>query len=284
MSGGSLAEHLDGALERLEVIARTAIGNDQRASRGCLGTELSKENYFGAGGQPLHYLERIRAAYPISLHGVGLSLGTTDSLDGDHLRALRALIARIEPGLVSEHLCWSSVAGRHVNDLLPLPYTEEALSVVCAHVGEAQDAIGRQILVENVSSYLQFSHSTIDEWDFIAEVAARSGCAILLDINNIYVSAYNYGFDARRYLNAVPPSAVGELHLAGFDLADGLLIDTHGTRVADAVWQLYGEAVHLFGALPMLIEWDSDLPTLAVLLQEAATADRLQEERHALAA
>ena len=171
-----------------------------------------------------------------------------------------------------------------MNDRLPLPYTEEALSVVCAHVGEAQDAIGRQILVENVSSYLQFSHSTIDEWDFIAEVAARSGCAILLDINNIYVSAYNYGFDARRYLNAVPPSAVGELHLAGFDLADGLLIDTHGTRVADAVWQLYGEAVHLFGALPMLIEWDSDLPTLAVLLQEAATADRLQEERHALAA
>ena len=246
--------------------------------------EVHSENYFGDGGQPLHYLERIRAAYPISLHGVGLSLGTTDSLDRNHLRALRDLIARIEPGLVSEHLCWSGVAGRHVNDLLPLPYTEEALSVVCAHVGEAQDALGRRILVENVSSYLQFSHSTIDEWDFIAEVAARSGCGILLDINNIYVSACNHGFDARRYLNAVPASAVGEMHLAGFDLADGLLIDTHGTRVADAVWQLYGEAVDHFGALPTLIEWDTDLPALAVLLHEAATADRLREERNALAA
>lgn len=245
--------------------------------------EVHSENYFG-GGQPLYYIERIRADYPLSLHGVGLSLGTTDALDGEHLRALKSLIARLEPGLVSEHLCWSSVAGRHVNDLLPLPYTDEALAVVCAHVDEAQDALGRQILVENVSSYLQFSHSTIDEWDFISAVAARSGCKILLDINNIYVSACNHGFDARRYLNAVPVAAVGEMHLAGFDRCNGLLIDTHGTRVADAVWQLYADAVDRFGALPTVIEWDTDLPELAVLLHEAATADRIREERNALAA
>ncbi len=246
--------------------------------------EVHSENYFGGGGQPLHYLERIRAEYPISLHGVGLSLGTTDSLDQEHLRALKTLMARIEPGLVSEHLCWSSVAGRHVNDLLPLPYTEEALAVVCAHVRQAQEALGRPILVENVSSYLQYSHSTIDEWDFIAEVAARSGCGILLDINNVYVSACNHGFDARHYLRAVPAAAVGEMHLAGFDRIAGLLIDDHGSPVPPPVWDLYEDAVRRFPAAPTLIEWDTDLPPLAVLLQEAATADRMRGERHAHAA
>ena len=273
------------------IAARAGIGLRAPHYREVLATrpdigwfEVHSENYFGEGGQPLHYLERIRAEYPISLHGVGLSLGSADALDPEHLRRLKALVRRIEPGLVSEHLCWSSIGGRHVNDLLPLPYTEEALAVVCAHVREAQDFLGRQILVENVSSYLQFSHSTLDEWDFVAEVAARSGCAILLDVNNIYVSACNHGFDARRYLRAVPPRAVREIHLAGFDRADGLLIDTHGHRVAAPVWELYREALERFGPVPTLIEWDTDIPALAVLLEEAVTADRLAEEAHALAA
>lgn len=246
--------------------------------------EVHSENYFGDGGQPLHYLERIRAEYPVSLHGVGMSLGGADALDREHLRRLKALMQRIEPGLVSEHLCWSAVGGRHVNDLLPLPYTEEALKVVCAHVAEAQTVLGRQILVENVSSYLQYSHSTIDEWDFVAELAARSGCGILLDINNIYVSACNHGFDARRYLRAIPAQAVGEIHLAGFDRLDDLLIDTHGTRVCADVWRLYGEAVARLGAVPTLIEWDTDIPDLAVLLEEAAIAQDITDERHVLAA
>ena len=246
--------------------------------------EVHSENYFGDGGQPLHFLERVRAHYPISLHGVGMSLGTAEALDGEHLRRLKALIERIEPGLVSEHLCWSAIGGRHLNDLLPLPYTEEALAVVCAHVDEAQDFLGRQILVENVSSYLRFSHSTIDEWDFVAEVAARTGCGVLLDVNNIYVSACNHGFDARGYLRAIAPRAVGEIHLAGFDRLDGLLIDTHGNRVCADVWQLYREAVERCGPVPTLIEWDTDLPALAVLLDEAAIAQNILEECHALAA
>ena len=246
--------------------------------------EVHSENYFGDGGQPLHYLERIRAEYPISLHGVGMSLGGAESLDRRHLGRLKALIGRIEPGLVSEHLCWSTGGGRHVNDLLPLPYTEEALAVVCSHVEQAQEFLGRQILVENVSSYLQYSHSTIDEWDFLAEVAAHSGCGILLDINNIYVSACNHGFDARRYLRAIPPQAVAEIHLAGFDRLQHLLIDTHGTRVCADVWALYRETVARLGPVPTLIEWDTDIPPLSVLLEEAATAECIAEESHVLAA
>ena len=246
--------------------------------------EVHSENYFGDGGQPLYYLERIREAYPVSLHGVGLSLGSADALDREHLSRLKALIQRIEPGLVSEHLCFSSSGGRHVNDLLPLPYTEEALAVVCGHVQQAQEFLGRQILVENVSSYLQYSHSTLEEWDFVAEVAARSGCGILLDVNNIYVSACNHGFDARRYLRAIAPRMVQEIHLAGYDQLEGLLIDTHGQRVSAAVWDLYREAIERFGPIPTLIEWDTDIPALAVLLEEAAIAERMTEQCHALAA
>lgn len=246
--------------------------------------EVHSENYFGDGGQPLHYLERIRQHYPVSLHGVGMSLGSVDRLDREHLRRLKALIGRFEPGLVSEHLCWSGVGGHCLNDLLPLPYTEEALDVVCDRVSEMQDYLGRQILVENISSYLQFSHSTIAEWDFLAAVAARSGCGILLDVNNIYVSAVNHSFDALRYLRAVPVDAVQEIHLAGFDILDGLLIDTHGKRVVDEVWALYRNALARFGAVPTLIEWDTDIPELAVLLDEAATAEHFLGASHALAA
>ena len=246
--------------------------------------EVHSENYFGAGGQPLHYLEAIRADYPISLHGVGMSLGSADGVDRQHLRRLKQLIERIEPAVVSDHLCWGAIGGRHLNDLLPMPHTEEALAVVCAHVGEVQDFLGRQILVENVSSYLQFSESCMAEWDFVAALAQRTGCGLVLDVNNIYVSAVNHGFDALRYLRAIPPAAVQEIHLAGFDEGEFCLIDTHGKPVSDDVWVLYQHALARFGAVPTLIEWDTDLPQLDVLLSEAATADRYLKTSHARAA
>jgi uncharacterized protein (UPF0276 family) len=246
--------------------------------------EVHSENYFGEGGQPHHFLERIRADYPLSLHGVGLGLGSAAPLDLDHLRKLARLIRRYDPGLVSEHLCWSATAGRHLNDLLPLPYTEEALAHVCARIDEAQNTLGRRLLIENISSYLQFRHSTIPEWEFLAEVSRRSGCAILLDVNNIYVNAVNHGFDPLAYLAAVPAAAVQEIHLAGFDDSGPCLIDTHGAPVADEVWSLYRETIARLGPYPSLIEWDTDIPSLAVLLAEAAKAAQVLEEAHALAA
>ena len=200
--------------------------------------EVHSENYFGRGGQPLHYLERARSHFALSLHGVGLSLGSADGLRQAHLLQLKALVERFEPSLISDHLCWGAIGDRHLNDLLPLPYTEAALDVVCANVGRAQEFLGRQILVENVSSYLQFSDSTIPEWEFVGEVARRTGCGLLLDINNIYVSAVNHGFDALRYLDAIPARAVREIHLAGFDSNGMCLIDTHGKPVAGPVWNL----------------------------------------------
>ena len=251
--------------------------------------EVHSENYFCDGGQPLYFLERLRRHYPVSLHGVGLSLGSTDALSCDHLERLARLIDRVEPGLVSEHLSWSSVGGRFYNDLLPLPYTEEALALVCRHIDQAQDYLGRQLLVENISSYLQFAESPQPEWEFVADMARRTGCAILLDVNNIYVSSVNHGFDASRYLRGIPRACVREIHLAGHDHNGRCLIDTHGARVAAPVWALYREAVARFGRVPTLIEWDTDLPPLAVLLDEAATADRIladtvMENQHALAA
>lgn len=246
--------------------------------------EVHSENYFGDGGQPLYYLERIRHHYPVSLHGVGLSLGRADVLDANHLRKLRRLIERVEPGLVSEHLCWGAVDGSHLNDLLPLPYTEEALHVVCRHVDQAQVYLGRRLLIENISSYLRFTHSTIAEWDFLAELARRTGCGILLDVNNIYVSACNHRFDPSLYLDAMPVDAVFEMHLAGYDRHGDMLIDTHGTRVSEAVWRLYHAATQRFPGVPTLIEWDTDLPELAVLLDEAARADHVAGVRHAIAA
>jgi uncharacterized protein (UPF0276 family) len=242
--------------------------------------EVHSENYFGDGGQPLHYLERVRGHYPLSLHGVGLSLGSAGPLDRRHLQRLAALVRRVEPDLVSEHLSWGAIPGRHLNDLLPLPYTEEALAVAAAHFDEVQEALGRQILVENISSYLRFRHSTIGEAEFIAALAARTGCGVLLDINNIYVSAMNHGFDAAAFLAAIPVATVREMHLAGFDELGGLLVDTHGTHVAQPVWALYRLALERFGRIPTLIEWDTDLPQLSVLLAEAATAERLMEEAH----
>ncbi len=225
-------------------------------------------------------LAAIRADYPLSLHGVGLSLGSTDPLDAAHLNGLRRAVERFAPERVSEHLSWSSVGGRFANDLLPLPYTEEALRHVSGRIAQVQDALGRQILVENVSSYLEFTASTLSEVEFLSGVAEESGCGILLDLNNIYVSAHNHGFDAVQYLNAVPRATVQEIHLGGHEAvaaAGGtLLIDTHGAPVCAAVWDLYGLALQRFADVPTLLEWDANLPALAVLLEEAGRADALR--------
>lgn len=239
--------------------------------------EVHSENYFGAGGQPLDWLARFRSEYSLSLHGVGMGLGSAPALDAGHLARLKHLVDRFEPALVSEHICWGRVEGAHLNDLLPLPYTEEALAHIVNRVDEVQVALGRTILVENVSSYLQFAHSSIPEWEFVAELAHRAGCGILLDVNNVYVNAVNHGFDARAFLTAIPEQLVGEIHLAGHDKLDDAecLIDTHGTAVCDAVWDLYAETIARMGPKPTLIEWDTDLPSLGTLLGEAAKADAI---------
>jgi len=244
--------------------------------------EVHTENYMG-GGAPLRYLEAIRRDYPLSLHGVGLSLGSAEGLDAAHLERVRRTVERLEPGLVSEHLSWSFVGGTYLADLLPLPMTEEALAVVCRHVEQVQACLKRRILVENPSTYLQFRHSTLPEWEFLARVAERTGCGILCDVNNICVSACNHGWDASAYLAALPPAAIGEIHLAGHavrKLDDGrtLRIDDHGSRVAPEVWALYAEALARFGAVPTLIEWDTDVPPLEVLIDEAARAAAVLEE------
>ena len=239
--------------------------------------EVHSENFFGDGGQPLKYLARFREDYPISTHGVGLSLGSTDPLDRDHLKKLKRLVDMIDPVLVSEHLCWVSVNGRFLNDLLPLPYTHESLAHVVRRVGEVQEFLKRPILIENVSSYLEFVDSTIPEWEFVREVASRAGCQILLDVNNIYVNAINHDFDPLTYVDAIVAGSVGEIHLAGFEDTGEVLIDTHGTTVCDEVWRLYQHAIQRFGNVPTLIEWDTDIPALSVLLGEAEKADRILE-------
>jgi len=244
--------------------------------------EVHTENYMG-GGQPIAYLEMIRAHYPISLHGVGLSLGSAEGLDVAHLERIGEVARRIEPALVSEHLSWSVVDGLYIADLLPLPMTEEALDIVCRHVDQTQAYLRRRILVENPSSYLRWRHSTIPEWEFLAAVASRTGCGILCDVNNIYVSAANHGWDPLVYLAELPPAAIGEIHLAGHsvrELGGGrvLRIDDHGSRVIPAVWGLYAAALARFGAVPTLIEWDTDIPELGVLIGEASRAETLLGE------
>ena len=251
--------------------------------------EAHTENYMG-GGPSIRTLEAIRRDYAISLHGVGLSLGSADGLDAAHLERIRAVVRRIEPGLVSEHLSWSIVGGTYMADLLPLPMTEEALDVVCRHVDQTQALLQQRILIENPSSYLRYEHSTIPEWDFLAAVAQRTGCGILCDVNNVYVSACNHGWDAATYLAALPARAIGEIHLAGHTLkliegGQTLRIDDHGSRVAPEVWALYAQALARFGPVPTLVEWDTNLPPLEVLLAEAAKAAALLEETdHALVA
>jgi uncharacterized protein len=240
--------------------------------------EVHAENYLG-GGPALRDLDQVRRDYPISLHGVGLSLGSADDLETRHLQRLAALIERIEPVLVSEHLSWSVTGGVYLNHLLPLPYTEESLQIVCRHVDQAQVTLDRQILVENPSSYLRFRHSPIPEPEFLAEIARRTGCGLLCDVNNIYVSAHNLGFDGGAYVDALPRESVCEIHVAGHarNDADGLtiLIDDHGSRVSPEVWRLYAYAVARLGPVATLVEWDTDVPALDVLLVEACVADGL---------
>jgi uncharacterized protein (UPF0276 family) len=239
--------------------------------------EVHAENYFGRGGLPLHALGRARRDHALSLHGVGLSIGSTDPLSDTHLDRLAELIERLQPAFVSEHLCWSSHRGVHLNDLLPLPLTAEALAHVVRRVDEVQERLGRTILLENVSSYFEYADSTITEPEFLAAVANMTGCGVLLDVNNVHVSACNHGFDAVGYLERIPRDAVHELHLAGHVRrpwpGGELLIDSHSEPVCAAVWELYAHALRRFGAVPTLIEWDSDLPPLDVLLGEARKAD-----------
>ena len=250
--------------------------------------EAHSENYFAENGIARAALERIRADYPISLHGVGLSLGSVDPLNQDHLARLRGLVDRVEPALVSEHLSWGAVGGRHLNDLLPLPYSEEALEHMVRRVQEVQETLQRRILIENISSYLDFSGSTIPEWEFLAAVSRRSGCELLLDINNIYINSVNHGFEAAAYIGAVPPERVAEMHLAGHTARTcgerEILVDTHNAPVCGPVWALFRQAVERFGPRPTLIEWDSDFPPLATLLHEADRAQRILDQAHELAA
>jgi len=237
--------------------------------------EVITENYLGPGGKPLHYLERMRERFPLVMHGVSLSIGSTDPIDLEYLAQVRNLAARIEPHWISDHLCWTGIDGHNLHDLLPLPYTEEALASVAARVGQVQDALGRQILLENVSSYLSFRASELTEWDFLREVAQRADCAILLDINNIYVSSVNHGFDPLAYLQAIPKERVRQFHLAGHSDMGGHLIDTHDHPIAEPVWDLYGAAVARFGMVPTMIERDDNIPELGELVAELQIARAL---------
>jgi uncharacterized protein (UPF0276 family) len=234
--------------------------------------EVHSENFFGSGGPALEWLERFRALYPLSLHGVGLSLGSCDPLDTAHLERLRSLVQRFEPALVSEHLSWSSMGGVHANDLLPLPLTEEAARHVAGRIAQVQDRLGRELLVENVSSYVRLQPSAMPEAQFVAEVVRRSGCRLLLDVNNVWVNSVNHGFDPDEYLASIEPSSVAEVHLAGFERGPGFLVDTHAAPVAEEVWSFHARAMSRLGARPTLVEWDADLPPLDVLLAEAERA------------
>jgi uncharacterized protein len=238
--------------------------------------EVHAENYM-AETPALDRLLELRRDYPVSLHGVALSLGSAEELDRGHLGRFKRLIDRVEPMFVSEHLAWSAIGGAYLNDLLPLPYTEASLDLFCRHVDEAQEALGRRLLIENPSAYLRYRYSPIPEAEFIAEVAIRTGCGILCDVNNIYVSARNFRFDPIAYLEALPIEAIGQIHLAGHHAAEDvdILIDDHGSRVANPTWELYAAALRRFGPVPTLIEWDTNLPALEVLLDEAHHAEEL---------
>jgi uncharacterized protein (UPF0276 family) len=251
--------------------------------------EAHTENYFHDGGAAVRALERARASYPLSLHGVGLGLGSADGIDRAHLARVKRAITRFEPALVSEHACWGQAGGEYFNDLLPLPYTDEAVALLARQVSEAQDFLGRQLLIENVSAYVAFEHSHLHEWDFLSAVARESGCGLLLDVNNVYVSACNLGIDARAFIQALPRESVGEIHLAGHARVTRpgqkpVLVDDHGSAVCEEVWDLYRHALALLGPRPTLIEWDTDIPSLARLVEESQRADRILREPRGIAA
>ena len=242
--------------------------------------EIHAENYMGSGGRPLAQLADLRQSFPISVHGVGLSIGAEGPLDADHLTRLRSLCDRVRPASFSEHLAWSTHDGAYLNDLLPLPYTAATLDRVADHVIRTQEALGRRMLLENPSSYLAFDESTMTETEFLFEVTRRTGCGLLLDVNNVFVSAVNLGTEALSYIEAFPLDAVGEVHVGGHDedtdeFGQPLLIDSHGAPVTDPVWTLYGEVIARAGPLPTLIEWDTDVPDWAVLRDEAARAEAI---------
>jgi uncharacterized protein len=234
--------------------------------------EVLTENYLVGGGKPLDYLMRFRERYPLAMHGVSLSIGSTAPLNLEYLAQVKALAARVEPAWVSDHLCWTGIAGKNTHDLLPLPYTEEALEHIAARVRTVQDILGRRILLENVSSYVTFRDSRLSEWEFLAELAARADCLILLDVNNIYVSAVNHDFDPLTYLNAIPAGRVQQIHLAGHENHGDYLVDTHDHPVPDPVWDLYAHAVRRFGPVSTMIERDDHIPPLAELCTELEQA------------
>ncbi|MGB7904185.1 MAG: DUF692 domain-containing protein [Steroidobacteraceae bacterium] len=274
---------------------RAGIGLRSRHHEAILSTasppawlEAHTENYFHAGGPAVLALERARSRYPLSLHGVGLGLGSADPIDRRHLERVRDAVRRFEPGLVSEHACWGHVDGEHFNDLLPLPYTVEAVEHLAARVREVQDFLGRQILIENLSAYVTFASSQLSEGEFLAALVERSGCGLLLDVNNAYVNAANLGLDLDAFFGALPRNSIQEIHLAGHARRQvgsrELLIDDHGSAVCDGVWALYEDVLRRFGPVPTLVEWDNDVPPLATLLAEAIRADQRLERCSATAA
>lgn len=247
--------------------------------------EVISENFMGDGGRPLHTLDLVREIHPIALHGVSMSIGSADGLRPDYLAKLKRLAQRVDPLWVSDHLCWTGIDGFNSHDLLPLPYTEQALQVTAANINHAQDFLERPMLIENPSSYLTFADDTMTEWEFLTELIARTGCYLLLDINNIYVSATNHGFDPLDYLAAVPADRVRQIHLAGHSAGrDGLLIDTHDHAVPDPVWDLYAKAIGRFGDVAVMVERDDDIPPLEDLLAELDVARRLAVGAEAVAA
>jgi uncharacterized protein (UPF0276 family) len=251
--------------------------------------EVTSENFMAPGGKPLFHLDAIRANYPMVMHGVSLSIGSCDPLDRQYLGDLKALIARIEPAWVSDHLCWTGVDHTNLHDLLPMPYTEEALQHLCRRVDQVQNYLGRPLVLENVSSYVQFKVDEMSEWEFVATLLKRSGCQLLLDVNNIYVSSVNHQFNAKRYIDAMPAAQIRQIHLAGHEDHGDYIIDTHDHDVSEPVWALYEYAIQRFGLLPTMIERDDHIPPLAALLDELDVARRraaqaLEGTRHARAA
>ncbi|MGE0614705.1 MAG: DUF692 domain-containing protein [Bacteriovoracia bacterium] len=242
--------------------------------------EAISENFMGihsapTGGRPLWTLERIRRDYPVVLHGVSLSIGSADPVDAAYLKRLADLYERVQPAWVSDHLCWTGVDGENLHDLLPLPFTREALDHVVTKVSQVQTALKRRILLENVSSYVTFPDSEMTEWEFLAEIARRSGCGILLDLNNVFVSAKNHGFSAKEFIQGIPTGSVGQFHLAGHSDRGSFLFDTHDHPVCDEVWALYREALKKFGPVPTLIEWDDRIPPFPELMREASKAETI---------
>ena len=242
--------------------------------------EVHNENFFG-GGAPLRTLLKVREHYPVSLHGVGMGLGSTTALDEDHLAAVQRLCEVVQPAAISEHLCWNSAGGMVINDLLPFPYTREALAHVAQRVQQVQERLGRQLLVENLSSYLSFSNSEMTEGEFLADLVKRTGCGILFDVENLYVNVRNLGVDAEAFIKTIPANAVQEYHLAGYSVRDGCLVDTHNHPIYPEVWELYEYVLQHIGPRPTLIEWDTDIPALSVLRGEAEKAQQRMELSYA---